>query len=374
MGEVIAIGLDIAKSVFQIHGVDADGAVVIRKRIGRAKVIEFFGDLPPCLVGMEACATAHQWARELKMLGHDTRLMPPSYVKAYVKRGKNDAADAAAICEAVTRPSMRFVPIKSVGQQSALMLHRTRDLLIRQRTQLINALRAHLAELGLVAGKGRQGLQQLIAAMAESSDERLPGDARFACQSIVAQLHALQSQINGLDKRITQAHRANADSKRLDAIPGFGVILSTAVVATMTDPKAFKTGREFAAWIVLVPRQNSTGGKERLGSISKQGDRYLRRLLVVGAISIVRTARMWPDKYPWAVELLGRRPAKVVAVALANKMARIAWAVLAKGEDYRAPARSGKATIAAAGLEGLGIELVCEAASRRTRKSRVIMV
>jgi transposase len=348
MGEVITIGLDIAKSVFQIHGVDADGAVVIRKRIGRAKVIEFFGALPPCLVGMEACATAHQWARELKMLGHDTRLMPPSYVKAYVKRGKNDAADAAAICEAVTRPSMRFVPIKSVGQQSALMLHRTRDLLIRQRTQLINALRAHLAELGLVAAKGRQGLQQLIAAMAESSDERLPGDARFACQSIVAQLHALQSQINGLDKRITQAHRANADSKRLDAIPGFGVILSTAVVATMTDPKAFKTGREFAARIGLVPRQNSTGGKERLGSISKQGDRYLRRLLVVGAISIVRTARMWPDKYPWAIELLGRRPAKVVAVALANKMARIAWAVLAKGEDYRAPARSGNATIAAA--------------------------
>jgi transposase len=343
-GEVITIGLDIAKSVFQIHGVDADGTVVIRKRIGRAKVIEFFGDLPPCLVGMEACATAHQWARELKMLGHDTRLMPPSYVKAYVKRGKNNAADAAAICEAVTRPSMRFVPIKSVGQQSALMLHRTQDILIRQRTQLINALRAHLAELGLVAAKGRQGLQQLITAMTESNDERLPGDARFACQSIVAQLYALQSQINGLDKRITQAHRANADSKRLDAIPGFGVILSTAVVATMTDPKAFKTGREFAAWIGLVPRQNSTGGKERLGSISKQGDRYLRRPLVVGAIS--RTARMWPDKYPWAIELLGRRPAKVVAVALANKMARFAWAVLAKGESYRAPTRSGNATIA----------------------------
>jgi transposase len=347
MGEVITIGLDIAKSVFQVHGVDADGTVVIRKRVGRAKVLEFFGDLPPCLVGMEACATAHRWARELKMLGHDTRLMPPTYVKAYVKRGKNDAADAAAICEAVTRPSMRFVPIKSVGQQSALMLHRTRELLIRQRTQLINALRAHLAELGLVAAKGREGLRQLIIAVAESSDERLPSDARFACQAVVAQLHALQSQINGLDKRITQAHRANADSKRLDAIPGFGVILSTAIVATMTDPKAFKTGREFAAWIGLVPRQNSTGGKERLGSISKQGDRYLRRLLVVGAISIVRTARMWPDKYPWVIELLGRRPAKLVAVALANKMARIAWAVLAKGESYQAPTRSGNATIAA---------------------------
>ena len=348
MGEVSTIGVDIAKSVFQVHGVDADGAVVIRRRVGRAKVLEFFADLSPCLVGMEACATAHQWARELKKLGHDTRLMPPTYVKAYVKRGKSDAADAAAICEAVTRPSMRFVPIKSAEQQSALMLHRTRDLLIRQRTQLINALRAHLAELGLVAAKGREGLQQLVMAVTESSDERLPSNARFACQAIVAQLHAVQTQINGLDKRIAQAHRANADSKRLDAIPGFGVILSTAVVATMTDPKAFKTGREFAAWIGLVPRQNSTGGKERLGSISKQGDRYLRRLLVVGAISIVRTARMRPDKYPWVIELLARRPAKVVAVALANKMARIAWAVLAKGETYGAPARSRNATIAAA--------------------------
>ena len=348
MGEAITVGIDIAKSVFQIHGVDADGTVVIRKRVGRAKVLKFFSGLPPCLVGMEACATAHQWARELKKFGHDTRLIPPTYVKAYVKRGKNDAADAAAICEAVTRPSMRFVPIKSVEQQSALMLHRTRDLLIRQRTQLINALRAHLAELGLVAAKGREGLQQLVTAVTESGNERLPSDAGFACQMIIAQLHAAQTQINGLDKRITQAHRVNADSKRLDAIPGFGVILSTAVVATMTDPKAFKTGREFAAWIGLVPRQNSTGGKERLGSISKQGDRYLRRLLVVGAISIVRTARMRPDKYPWVIELLARRPAKVVAVALANKMARIAWAVLARGETYRAPVRSSNATIAAA--------------------------
>ena len=347
MGEVSTIGVDIAKSVFQIHGVDVNGAVVIRRRIGRAKVLELFAKLPPCLVGMEACATAHQWARELRKLGHDARLMPPTYVKAYVKRGKNDANDAAAICEAVTRPSMRFVPIKSVEQQSALMLHRTRDLLIRQRTQLINALRAHLAELGLVAAKGHEGLQQLVMAVTESRDERLPSQARFACEAIVAQLHAVQTQINGLDKRIIQTHRANADSKRLEAAPGFGVILSTAVVATMTDPKAFRTGREFAAWIGLVPRQNSTGGKERLGSISKQGDRYLRRLFVLGAISIVRTARMRPDKYPWVIEMLARRPAKVVAVALANKMARIAWAVLAKGETYRAPTRSNNAAIAA---------------------------
>jgi transposase len=347
MGEVSTIGVDIAKSVFQIHGVDAEGTVVIRKRLGRAKVLEFFAGLPPCLVGMEACATAHQWARELKKLGHDTRLMPPTYVKAYVKRGKNDAADAAAICEAVTRPSMRFVPIKNVEQQSALMLHRTRDLLIRQRTQLINALRAHLAELGLVAAKGYEGLQQLVLAVMESGDEQLPSNARFACQSIVAQLDAAQTQISGLDKRIIQAHRANADSKRLEAIPGFGVILSTAVVATMTDPKAFKTGREFAAWIGLVPRQNSSGGKERLGSISKQGDRcYLRRLLVLDAISIVGSARKRPDQHNWVTELLGRRPAKVVA--LANKMARVAWAVLAKGETYRAPTRSSSAAIAAA--------------------------
>ena len=348
MGEVSTIGVDIAKSVFQVHGVDADGTVVIRKRIGRLKVVEFFANLPPCLVGMEACATAHQWARELKKLGHDTRLMPPTYVKAYVKRGKNDAADAAAICEAVTRPSMRFVPIKSVEQQSALMLHRTRDLLIRQRTQLINALRAHLAELGLVSAKGYEGLQQLVMAVTESSDERLPDNARFACQAIIVQLHAVQTQINGLDKRVIQAHRANADSKRLEAIPGFGVILSTAVVATMTDPKAFRTGREFAAWIGLVPRQNSTGGKERLGSISKQGDRYLRRLFVLGAISIVRIARARPDKYPWLMQLLARRPFKVVAVALANKMARVAWAVLARGETYRAPTRLSNAAITAA--------------------------
>jgi transposase len=327
MGEVSTIGVDIAKSVFQIHGVDAGGTVVIRRRVGRARVLEFFADLPPCRVGMEACATAHQWARELKKLGHDTRLMPPTYVKAYVKRGKNDAADAAAICEAVTRPSMRFVPIKNVEQQSALMLHRTRDLLIRQRTQLINALRAHLAELGLVAAKGREGLHQLVTVVTECGDERLPSNARFACQAIVTQLHAVQIEISGLDKRITQIHRTNAD--------------------TMTDPKAFRTGREFAAWIGLVPRQNSTGGKERLGSISKQGDRYLRRLLVVGATSVINSARARPYKYPWVIALLGRRPTKLVAVALANKMARIAWAVLTKGEPYRAPTRSSNAVVPA---------------------------
>ena len=345
--QVSTIGIDIAKNVFQVHGLDAAEKPVLKKQLRRSHVLEFFGKLPPCLIGMEACATSHQWARELKKLGHDVRLMPPSYVKAYVKRSKNDAADAAAICEAVRRPSMRFVPIKSVAQQSALMLHRTRDLLMRQRTQLINAMRAHLAELGLVAQKGHEGLQQLMRTVAAATDEGLPSDARFACQSIAAQLQSVQMQITGLDKRIHQVHRANPASKRLEAIPGFGVIVSTAVVATMTDPKAFKTGREFAAWIGLVPRQNSTGGKDRLGSISKQGDRYLRRLLVLGALAVVRSARARPDKYPWVVAMLARRPAKVVAVALANKMARIAWAILAKGEAYRAPAHTSSVAIAA---------------------------
>ncbi len=302
--QISTIGIDLAKNVFQVHGVDAAEKLVLKKQLRRSQVLEFFSKLSPCLVGLEACATSHQWARELKKLGHDVRLMPASYVKAYVKRGKNDAADAAAICEAVTRPSMHFVPIKSSEQQSALMLHRTRDLLICQRTQLINAMRAHLAELGLVARKGREGLQQLIRTVAEADDERLPSDACFACQAIIAQLQAVQIQITRLDKRIHQAHRVNPASKRLEAIPGFGVI------------------------------------------VSKQGDRYLRRLLIVGALSVVKSARARPDKYPWIMTLLGRRPAKVVAVALANKMARIAWAVLAKGETYRASAHTTSGAVA----------------------------
>jgi transposase len=347
--QVSTIGIDLAKNVFQVHGVDATEKSVLKKQLRRGQVLEFFSRLPPCLIGMEACATSHHWARALRRLGHDVRLMPPGYVKAYVKRNKNDAADAAAICEAVGRPSMRFVPIKSAEQQAALMLHRTRDLLIRQRTQLINALRGHLAELGLVAPKGREGLQQLLRAVAQAEEEQLPSDARFACQMLIAQLQAVQGRIDALEKRIHQAHRANPASRRLDAIPGFGVIVSSAVAATMTDPKAFKTGREFAAWIGLVPRQNSTGGKERLGSISKQGDRYLRRLLIVGALAVIKSARTRPDKYPWVVALLGRRPAKVVAVALANKMARIAWAILAKGETYRAATYTSSRALAASG-------------------------
>jgi len=335
--QVTTLGIDLAKNVFQVHGVDAAGTVAITKKLRRSQVLPLFERLPRCLVGMEACATSHHWARELKALGHDIRLMPASYVKAYVKRNKNDAADAAAICEAVTRPSMRFVPIKTAEQQSVLMLHRTRDLLVRQRTQLINAMRAHLAELGLVAARGREGVQSLIALVRDKVSQ-LPALARSALQAILSQLDALGRQIANIERHLHAQHRANEVSQRLETIPGIGVISATAIAATVTDPQVFKSGREFAAWIGLVPRQNSTGGKERLGSISKQGDRYLRRLLIVGATAVIRQARTRPDKYPWLTKLLARRPVKVVAVALANKTARIAWAVLARGEIYRAPA------------------------------------
>jgi transposase len=336
---VTTIGLDLAKHVFQVHGIDQDGRVIIRKPLRRNKVLSFFQQLPPCLVGMEACATAHYWGRQLRAVGHDVRLMAPSYVKAYVKRGKNDAADAAAICEAVTRPSMRFVPIKSAEQQAVLMVHRTRDLLVRQRTQLINAIRSHLAELGIVASKGREGVQELIKIVAENAED-LPRLTLMAVRSLMVQLDQLQEQVGNLEKAIRAQHRSDVSSRQLETIPGIGVLAATAVAATVPDPSVFKSGREFAAWIGLVPRQNSTGGKQRLGSISKQGDRYLRRLLVLGASALLKQARKKPDKHPWLTQLLQRRPAKVAIVALANKIARIAWAVLVHGEPYRTPTRA----------------------------------
>jgi len=334
--QVSTIGLDLAKRVFQVHGVDAAGRVIIRRQLRRGQVIDFFEKLPPCLVGMEACATAHHWARELMARGHEVRLMPPSYVKAYVKRSKNDAADAAAICEAVTRPSMRFVPVKGVEQQAALMLHRTRELLVRQRTQLINAMRAHLAELGIVAAQGRDGVKELIGM---ASSDQLPQAVRGSLLALIMQLEAAHQQIVGIERRLQAQHRTSESSRRLETIPGIGVIGATAIAATVTDPTVFKSGREFAAWIGLVPRQNSTGGKQRLGSISKQGDRYLRKLLIVGAMAVIQHARRQPERHPWLIQLLARRPTKLAAVALANKMARIAWAMLVRGEDYQAPRR-----------------------------------
>jgi transposase len=333
--QITTIGLDIAKNVFQVHGIDAAEKVVVRKQLRRGQVLKFFAALPPCLVGMEACATAHYWARELTKLGHEVRLMPAKDVKAYVKRNKNDAADAEAICEAVRRPTMRFVRAKSVEQQGRLMQHRARDLLLRQQTQVINALRAHLAELGIVAAQGREGLKQLLAIIADQNDERVSIDARASLIVLAAQLRALHTMIGSIERRLIVQHRANEASKRLESIHGIGIIGASAIAATVTDPNTFRSGRDFAAWIGLVPQQDSTGGKQKLGPISKQGDRYLRRILVVGAHSVLRRAKQNPEKYPWLTQLLARRPFKVVAIALANKMARIAWALLASGGHYR---------------------------------------
>ena len=337
MGEVSTIGLDIAKSVFQVHGVDSDGVIVIRKRVTRAKVVEFFATLPSCLVGIEACPSAHYWGRQLQALGHTVRLMPPSYVKAYLKRSKNDANDAAAICEAVTRPSMRFVPTKSEQQQSGLMLHRSRQLLVRQRTMLSNAIRGHMAELGLIAAKGRNGTAELLKIIANAKDDRVPEAARFSLYVLARQYAAIAVEIGAIEKRIHAWHRSCEESRRLEDIPGIGPIVATALVAEVGDWKASSSGRSLAAWIGLVPKQHSTGGKERLGGISKQGNRYLRWLLVAGAMAVIRYARRHGTKRLWLARLMGRRPIKVAAVALANKIARMAWAMMVRGERFEEP-------------------------------------
>ena len=339
MNEVTTIGVDLAKNVFQVHGVDAEGGAVVGRQLRRSQMLPFFRKQPPCLVGMEACATAHHWARQLMEFGHEVKLMPPNYVKPYVKRNKNDAADAAAICEAVTRPTMRFVAVKSAEQQSVLMLHRTRELLVRQRTMLINAIRAHMAEFGIVAPVGIPRVKELFAVIADGDDERLPPIARACLEGLAKQFMSLHEEIAIAERRIHAWHRASEVSQRLETIPGIGPITATALAATITDPSVFRSGRELAAWIGLVPRQNSTGGKERLGKISKQGDQYLRWLLVAGAMTIIRHAkRRGTSNLPWLANLIASKPTKVAAVALANKMARIAWALLRTGQDYQKPA------------------------------------
>ena len=333
MQAITVVGLDIAKSVFQVHGVNALGSVVVRRQIKRRYVLAFFKKLQPCLVGIEACATSHHWSRELQALGHTVRLIPPAYVKPYVKRQKNDAADAEAICEAVQRPSMRFVPTKTPQQQSCLMLHRTRHLFIRQQTAVINTIRAHLAELGIVAPVGRNGVEQLLYAVADTKDDRIPDVARACLEALGALLGKLKAQILEFDRQIMAWHRSNETSRRLDELPGVGPALATALVASVADPKAFRSGRDFSAWIGLVPKQNSSGGREKLGSITKQGDRYLRSLFTAGALAVIRYAKIHGTKYrPWLAKLLERRPTKVAAIALANKLARMAWAMMAKGE------------------------------------------
>lgn len=348
MGQVSTIGLDIAKRVFQVHGVDEAGVVVQRRQLRRADVLKFFAKLPGCVVGIEACAAAHYWGREIAALGHQVRLMPPTRVKPYVKWGrKNDKADAEACCEAVSRPRMRFVPLKTVEDQAALMLHRARQLLVEQRTRLGNAVRAHLSEVGIVAAKGEAGFAALAAMLDNPHDRYLPAAIRPILAPLLAQWRCAGEQIAQIERQILAWHKSNANSRLLDSIPQFGPILSTAMAATIGDATRFASARCLSAWIGIVPSEASTGGRQHLGGITKTGDRYLRQLLVVAATGMIRQVRANPDKHPWFAALLQRMPPKKAAVALANKMARIAWAVLVRRTPYRAPALTPPAAAAA---------------------------
>lgn len=328
MKRVTTIGLDIAKRVFQVHGIDEDGQIVVQKQLSRRDVFDWFGKLEPCLIGIEACATATYWAREIGKLGHDVRLIPPTYVKPYVRRQKNDRADAAAICEAVGRPSMRFVAVKTLEQQEIQVLHRTRDLLITQRVRASNALRAHLAEFGVVFPLGDVGVTRAMAAVKEGNAPDLPVFLFKILRTLVDQIEILKGKIAELDRHMRDWHRDHADSCRLTTIPGIGVTTATALIGAIGNGRHFKSAREFSAWLGLVPRQSSSGGKDKLGRISKRGNANLRSLLVVGATAMLR-GRM-RDKTAggaWFGALLLRKPPRVATVALANKMARIAWAV-----------------------------------------------
>ena len=334
MTAITTIGIDLAKKVFQIHGVDAEGKVVVARKLRRKEVLAFFAKLAPCLVGMEACGGAHYWAREITKFGHTVKLMPPKYVKAYVKRGKTDAGDAAAICEAVTRPSMTFVPVKGVEQQGLSMLHSGRSQLVGQRTQMINAVRGHLSEFGIVAERGLLGFAELAAIVRDEKDQRLPTTARAALMILVRQIERVSAEMAALESALRKENRASELGPRLETVPSIGPVIASAFRARVTDPKLFKNGRHLSAWIGTVPENDSTGGKLKQKGLSKKGDRYLRSLLVTGAMAVVRQAQIRPDKHPWVAKLLSRMSAKQAAIVIANKTARIAWAIMVHGGVY----------------------------------------
>jgi len=337
---IIRIGLDTSKHVFQVHGVDENETPALRRQLRRSEVAKFFAKLPPTRIGLEACSASHHWARRLRGLGHEVLLMPPQYIKPYVKRGKNDAIDAEAICEAMSRPTMRFVTVKSAENQAALMMLGVRDLLVKQRTMLINAIRGHAAEFGVTAAKGSKQVVELLQRLAD--DAEVPALAREMIGVMAAQLDAVEAKLKAIEARLMAWHRQNQTSQCLATIPGIGPIGGVSFALRVSDPKAFRSARHFAAWVGITPRENSTGGKQRLGKISREGDEGLRRLLVLGATAVIQQA----DKgrqgkkgraRPWLSKLLARKPKKVAAVALANKMARIIWAMMVSGETYRQP-------------------------------------
>jgi transposase len=337
MDKIATVGLDLAKSVFQVHAISDAGDILVRRALRRSQVLDFFHKLPACRIGMEACASAHYWAREIAAFGHDVRMIPPIYVKAYVKRNKTDAADAEAICEAVTRPTMRFVPIKTAEQQAAGMVLKTRDLFVRQRSQAANAFRAHMSELGIVTAAGMASIAKLSAIVRDLDDSAIPDVARQALQEMVDQIEVLTERIGRLDRTILTNVKTDGVARRLMTIPGVGPLIAATVQATVQNPHSFKSGRDFAAWIGLTPRAHSSGGKERLGAISKRGNRQFRTLLIVGATSIVKLAKRGVKLPTWLAGLILRKPFKLVAVALANKIARTIWAVLVKGGTYKKP-------------------------------------
>jgi transposase len=331
---IIRIGLDTSKHVFQIHGVDENEKLVLRRQIRRSEVAKFFAKLAPTRIGIEACGASHHWARLLRGLGHEVLLMPPQYVKPYVQRGKNDTIDAEAICEAMSRPKMRFVPVKTAESQAALMMLGVRDLLVKQRTMLINALRGHAAEFGVTAPKGPQQVAELLRRVA--AEESVPALAREMLGVLANQLEVLNAKLKALEARLMAWHRQNQTSQCLATIPGIGPIGGVSFALKVPDPKAFRSGRHFAAWIGITPRENSTAGKHRPGKISREGDESLRRLLVLGATAVIQQAKAGRAS-AWLLGLLARKPKKLAAVALANKMARIIWAMMVSGETYRHP-------------------------------------